>query len=212
MANGASRESKLTFTPPFGRDNVRRPKTAYACVFCRRSHMTCDDGRPCQRCIKRRIGHLCHDTHGLQLDGAPVPHSPVSDGVERDLKIGQEGSTPEGASVEMYEGFYLPANSPHPAQMTFPDCNDLCSRFARVCEELYLELSSSPRADGLVAIFAWKLEIVWPPFRRPSDKCPPLSRSTWTKRISSKAAGTPCAASWYRRLCLALFELNLVGV
>ncbi|CAG8477118.1 9030_t:CDS:10 [Ambispora gerdemannii] len=23
--------------------------------------MTCDDGRPCQRCIKRSIGHMCHD-------------------------------------------------------------------------------------------------------------------------------------------------------
>ncbi|KAI0089441.1 hypothetical protein BDY19DRAFT_942356 [Irpex rosettiformis] len=23
--------------------------------------MTCDEGRPCQRCIKREIGHLCHD-------------------------------------------------------------------------------------------------------------------------------------------------------
>ncbi|KAF9515968.1 hypothetical protein BS47DRAFT_1315622 [Hydnum rufescens UP504] len=23
--------------------------------------MTCDEGRPCQRCIKRDIGHLCHD-------------------------------------------------------------------------------------------------------------------------------------------------------
>ncbi|OAD79093.1 Zn(2)-C6 fungal-specific transcription factor, partial [Phycomyces blakesleeanus NRRL 1555(-)] len=32
-----------------------------ACVYCRRSHMTCDDGRPCQRCIKRSIGHMCHD-------------------------------------------------------------------------------------------------------------------------------------------------------
>ncbi|RGB33182.1 hypothetical protein C1646_705168 [Rhizophagus diaphanus] len=32
--------------------------------------MTCDDGRPCQRCIKRSIGHLCHDepkgSHGVQ--------------------------------------------------------------------------------------------------------------------------------------------------
>ncbi|SAL99409.1 hypothetical protein [Absidia glauca] len=33
-----------------------------ACVFCRRSHMTCDEGRPCQRCIKRSIGDMCHDT------------------------------------------------------------------------------------------------------------------------------------------------------
>lgn len=32
-----------------------------ACVYCRRSHMICDDSRPCLRCIKRGIGHLCHD-------------------------------------------------------------------------------------------------------------------------------------------------------
>jgi hypothetical protein len=30
-------------------------------VYCRRSHMTCDLERPCTRCIKRNIGHLCHD-------------------------------------------------------------------------------------------------------------------------------------------------------
>lgn len=32
-----------------------------ACVYCRRSHMICDDTRPCQRCIKRGIGSLCYD-------------------------------------------------------------------------------------------------------------------------------------------------------
>ncbi|QMW30104.1 hypothetical protein G4B84_005439 [Aspergillus flavus NRRL3357] len=35
--------------------------TLLACVYCRRSHMTCDSERPCTRCIKRNIGHLCHD-------------------------------------------------------------------------------------------------------------------------------------------------------
>ncbi|ORY92045.1 hypothetical protein BCR43DRAFT_497708 [Syncephalastrum racemosum] len=39
----------------------KRKKVSLACVFCRRSHMTCDEGRPCQRCLKRSIGHLCHD-------------------------------------------------------------------------------------------------------------------------------------------------------
>ncbi|KAI8890999.1 hypothetical protein K501DRAFT_235927 [Backusella circina FSU 941] len=39
----------------------KRRKVTHACVYCRRSHMTCDEGRPCQRCIKRSIGHLCHD-------------------------------------------------------------------------------------------------------------------------------------------------------
>lgn len=39
----------------------RKKKVEIACVYCRRSHMICDDSRPCQRCIKRGISHLCHD-------------------------------------------------------------------------------------------------------------------------------------------------------
>lgn len=39
----------------------KRRKVNHACVYCRRSHMTCDLERPCARCVKRHIGHLCHD-------------------------------------------------------------------------------------------------------------------------------------------------------
>lgn len=39
----------------------KRRKVNHACVYCRRSHMTCDLQRPCARCVKRDIGHLCHD-------------------------------------------------------------------------------------------------------------------------------------------------------
>ncbi|RCK62679.1 Regulator of drug sensitivity 2 [Candida viswanathii] len=39
----------------------RKKKLEIACVYCRRSHMICDESRPCQRCIKRGIGHLCYD-------------------------------------------------------------------------------------------------------------------------------------------------------
>ena len=39
----------------------KRRKVSKACVYCRRSHLTCDDGRPCQRCIKRGIAGLCKD-------------------------------------------------------------------------------------------------------------------------------------------------------
>ncbi|KAK3697135.1 Transcription factor [Vermiconidia calcicola] len=39
----------------------KRRKVNHACVYCRRSHMTCDLERPCARCVKRDIGHLCHD-------------------------------------------------------------------------------------------------------------------------------------------------------
>ncbi|KAL0078971.1 Zn(2)-C6 fungal-specific transcription factor [Phycomyces blakesleeanus] len=47
--------------PKKKRTGPKRRKVTHACVYCRRSHMTCDDGRPCQRCIKRSIGHMCHD-------------------------------------------------------------------------------------------------------------------------------------------------------
>ncbi|KAJ2845128.1 Transcription factor [Coemansia brasiliensis] len=39
-----------------------------ACVYCQRSHMSCNNERPCQRCIKRNIGHMCHDKE--PADGA----------------------------------------------------------------------------------------------------------------------------------------------
>lgn len=50
------------------RSKKRKKKVEMACVYCRRSHMICDDARPCLRCIKRGIGHLCHDepTQGRQ--------------------------------------------------------------------------------------------------------------------------------------------------
>ncbi|KAI9010370.1 hypothetical protein CLU79DRAFT_773457 [Phycomyces nitens] len=50
-------------TSPSEEDRTKkRKKVSLACVFCRRSHMTCDDGRPCLRCTKRNIGHKCYDT------------------------------------------------------------------------------------------------------------------------------------------------------
>ncbi|TKX25126.1 fungal Zn(2)-Cys(6) binuclear cluster domain-containing protein 5 [Elsinoe australis] len=44
-----------------GKKSAKRRKVNHACVYCRRSHMTCDLERPCARCVKRDIGHLCHD-------------------------------------------------------------------------------------------------------------------------------------------------------
>jgi serine/threonine protein kinase len=46
----------------FARDRLwKEPEqVSHACVYCRRSHMTCDGEKPCARCIKRNIEHLCH--------------------------------------------------------------------------------------------------------------------------------------------------------
>ncbi|KDQ32485.1 hypothetical protein PLEOSDRAFT_1032088 [Pleurotus ostreatus PC15] len=59
---------------------ARRRKVNHACLYCRRSHMTCDEGRPCQRCIKREIGHLCHDEQRQKsTDKHPPPPQPKAD-------------------------------------------------------------------------------------------------------------------------------------
>lgn len=77
----------------------KRRKVNHACLYCRRSHMTCDEGRPCQRwcarqsarpfyiltaphpaphSIKREIGHLCHDERrSTPKDKTPVPTAPA---------------------------------------------------------------------------------------------------------------------------------------
>nr|XP_019042389.1 transcriptional regulatory protein [Kwoniella bestiolae CBS 10118]OCF21319.1 transcriptional regulatory protein [Kwoniella bestiolae CBS 10118] len=54
-----------------GEPRKKRTKrsTGKACVYCRRSHMVCEGGRPCERCIKREIPHLCRDF-------TPPPHHP----------------------------------------------------------------------------------------------------------------------------------------
>ncbi|KAF2154270.1 hypothetical protein K461DRAFT_285686 [Myriangium duriaei CBS 260.36] len=54
----AGKDDKSTAS---GKKPSKRRKVNHACVYCRRSHMTCDLERPCARCIKRDIGHLCHD-------------------------------------------------------------------------------------------------------------------------------------------------------
>ncbi|KAF4637760.1 hypothetical protein G7Y89_g330 [Cudoniella acicularis] len=64
--NEASSEgdAKPVTSPPASaasKSSKKRRKVNHACVYCRRSHMTCDLERPCARCIKRNIGHLCHD-------------------------------------------------------------------------------------------------------------------------------------------------------
>ncbi|KIJ49658.1 hypothetical protein M422DRAFT_225584 [Sphaerobolus stellatus SS14] len=42
----------------------KKKKANRACFHCQKAHLTCDDSRPCQRCIKRGIGDKC--TEGIR--------------------------------------------------------------------------------------------------------------------------------------------------
>ncbi|KAL7665294.1 Zn(2)-C6 fungal-type domain-containing protein [[Candida] zeylanoides] len=77
-----SPETSPEAAPPKRAPKKRRKKVEMACVYCRRSHMICDDTRPCQRCIKRGIGSLCYDEPSNQRQRqkvaapAPAPSAP----------------------------------------------------------------------------------------------------------------------------------------
>ncbi|KAI7862764.1 hypothetical protein BDF14DRAFT_1851347 [Spinellus fusiger] len=42
-------------------DHQRKKKATRACIHCQKAHLTCDDSRPCQRCIKRDLASTCAD-------------------------------------------------------------------------------------------------------------------------------------------------------
>ncbi|KAJ7268749.1 hypothetical protein B0H12DRAFT_1096488 [Mycena haematopus] len=48
---------------PRTRDRPKKKKASRACVHCQKAHLTCDDARPCQRCVKRGIAANCTEGH-----------------------------------------------------------------------------------------------------------------------------------------------------
>jgi hypothetical protein len=103
--------------PPSGRDDegpgkkktTKRRKVNHACLYCRRSHMTCDDGRPCQRCIKREIGHLCHDERKQK-----VTEKQATRASSKDLSQGYAGASRQ--IVERFNSSLFPSVSNYGAQ------------------------------------------------------------------------------------------------
>lgn len=80
----------------------KRKKVHHACLYCRRSHMTCDLNRPCHRCLKRNIGHLCHDEISgpttANQEGDISPNSPqIMQSSTRHEMSGVDLSTPSAS-------------------------------------------------------------------------------------------------------------------
>ncbi|BEJ09822.1 hypothetical protein CcaverHIS641_0607370 [Cutaneotrichosporon cavernicola] len=65
-ANQPSKVGPVRKSPPRKGDTKRnadgkvtRKKVAKACLACQKSHLTCDENRPCNRCTKKGIGDQC---------------------------------------------------------------------------------------------------------------------------------------------------------
>ncbi|KAJ1027111.1 hypothetical protein NDA18_003127 [Ustilago nuda] len=46
-----------------GGGSGKRKKASRACLHCQKAHLTCDDSRPCQRCVKKGLADSCTDGH-----------------------------------------------------------------------------------------------------------------------------------------------------
>lgn len=54
---------------------VKRANKAFkTCLFCKRSHVVCDKQRPCSRCVKRDIAHLCREDDIAVPNERPSQH------------------------------------------------------------------------------------------------------------------------------------------
>ncbi|KAI8815810.1 uncharacterized protein EV422DRAFT_340883 [Fimicolochytrium jonesii] len=50
-------------SPEPANSKSKRKKASRACGHCQKAHLTCDDQRPCSRCVKRELQDTCADGH-----------------------------------------------------------------------------------------------------------------------------------------------------
>ncbi|KAF5358612.1 hypothetical protein D9758_007675 [Tetrapyrgos nigripes] len=116
LTSSRSQKQPTDDSNPAPKPKAKRRKVNHACLYCRRSHMTCDEGRPCQRCIKREIGHLCHD-EPRTMQGNEHQVNPTSQGhkqgqgqdprqelAQRPASVGGWGTGPLSSTTSMNDG------------------------------------------------------------------------------------------------------------
>ncbi|BFZ61297.1 Transcriptional regulator of nonfermentable carbon utilization [Saitoella coloradoensis] len=94
-----------------GPAHSKRKKATRACSHCQKAHLTCDDSRPCLRCVKRGLGATCQDgvrkkakyLHDADLS-SPNTKSPSP------TETGQQGFTTDGLDLTGFDagGFSIP--------------------------------------------------------------------------------------------------------
>ncbi|ORX61671.1 hypothetical protein DM01DRAFT_1332264 [Hesseltinella vesiculosa] len=102
-----------TTSAPKSAAKPRKKKAARACVHCQKAHLTCDDDRPCQRCIKRGLADTC-------TDGARKKAKYLQDTNEATPAFSQPTSQPTTTPVSMLTNL-----GSHPNINPFTDMNGL---------------------------------------------------------------------------------------
>ncbi|KAF9010530.1 hypothetical protein BDQ17DRAFT_1515223 [Cyathus striatus] len=112
------------------RDGPKKKKANRACFHCQKAHLTCDDSRPCQRCIKRGIASNCTEGHRKKakylLDDDELEQLKRNKSVAPETQ--KEGGTSASAPVASKSAEPQPPPPPiQPAAEPFPPTESLLS-------------------------------------------------------------------------------------
>ncbi|OLL21653.1 Transcription activator of gluconeogenesis ERT1-1 [Neolecta irregularis DAH-3] len=90
----------------------KRKKASRACAACQKAHLTCDDERPCGRCMKRGISESCQD--GLRKKAKYLQDQ------QMDISC-QSGdlATPQDAFLQLDPNSYIPSTQFEPSHYDF---------------------------------------------------------------------------------------------
>lgn len=102
----------------------KRRKVDLACVYCRRSHMTCDEGRPCSRCIRRNIGHLCRDEPKKAHNDPTTPIDRLDHISSSSAPLAQIEPSPVSAHLSTAMVLTSQSNSGLPSSSVFQEISD----------------------------------------------------------------------------------------
>ncbi|EPQ57294.1 hypothetical protein GLOTRDRAFT_137651 [Gloeophyllum trabeum ATCC 11539] len=127
------------------RDGPKKKKANRACLLCQKAHLTCDDSRPCQRCVRRGMAANC--TEGIRKKAKYLLEDDELEAVKR------RKSTPPPAPPKEAEPAPLTTSEPFLANdpmfdLTFNPNYSFVSEAANLEYSILSQiLGSSPESD-----------------------------------------------------------------
>lgn len=111
----------VVISPRTGRP--KRRKAARACIHCQRTHLTCDNNRPCERCVGRGLADTCRDgvrKKAKYLADVPDAVAMSEDSLQFDPRYKEKKSKAKGKKAKAAEQ-QVKAQEPPPPEPSFAD-------------------------------------------------------------------------------------------
>ncbi|CAG8458649.1 3577_t:CDS:2 [Dentiscutata heterogama] len=102
--------------------SMRRKKATRACFHCQKAHLTCDDSRPCQRCIKRDLAASCTDGIRKKAKYLQDSHYDVYEIIDHKFYYNNSTPTPieQQSTKQQFPPTPVLTHPPTPLQQTHP--------------------------------------------------------------------------------------------